>query len=197
MNEPRQSRLLLSGGIGAGKSAVGRTLASRGVPVIHTDEIGHSVLEPKGAAFTAVSSRWPQVVVDGLIVRTRLAEIVFADSSALDELEALTHPAIAGRVFTMLEEHSEEHLVVVEIPHLNDLLGDGWLRVAVVAPAETRLARLIQRGMDSTDARARMAAQPSDEEWMEAADFVVDNGGTPEQLETEVDRLMKAVGNAQ
>lgn len=191
MDQSQQIRLLVSGGIGAGKSALGRILASRGVPVIHTDEIGHSVLEPEGEAFTAVSSQWPQVVVEGRIDRPRLAEVVFADSHALDKLEAMTHPAIAARVFEMLREHEEQRLVAVEIPHLNDLLGEGWLRVVVVAPAETRLNRLIEKGMDPEDAAARMGAQPSDEEWAAAADLIVDNTGSIAELEAQVDELLE------
>lgn len=194
MTEAQQIRLLLSGGIGAGKSAVGEILASRGIPVIHTDKIGHSVLEPEGEAFAAVSSRWPHVVVEGRVDRALLAGIVFADTGALEELEAMTHPAIAAQVLSQLDDHSEEPLVVVEIPHLNDLLGAGWKRVVVVAPADVRLDRLQQRGMDAEDVKARMAAQPSDERWRNAADFIVDNGGDLGQLEAEVDRLLHAVG---
>ncbi len=92
-----------------------------------------------------------------------------------------------------MEELSDEPLVVVEIPHLNDLLGSGWLRVVVVAPAETRLARLIERGMEPADARARMAAQPAEAEWTNAADFVLDNGDGVEELEAQVDRLIEAI----
>ena len=193
MNEGQQIRLLLSGGIGAGKSAVGRILVEGGIPVIHTDQIGHSVLEPEGEAFDAVSSRWPQVVVEDRIDRTRLAAIVFAETAALDELEAITHPAIAARVFSELEGSADQPLVVVEIPHLNDLLGNGWLRVVVVAPTDTRARRLVERGMEAADVRARMAAQPSDEQWKEAADFIVDNSGDIDQLEPEVDRVVEAI----
>ncbi len=197
MNDFRQRRLLLSGGIGAGKSEVALILTSRGVPVIHTDEIGHSVLEPEGEAYSAVSSRWPQVVVEGRIARDRLATIVFADPETLGELEAMTHPFIAAGVFAELERYSDDPLVVVEIPHLNDLLGRGWIRVVVAAPSEARFQRLLSRGMDPEDARARMAAQPSDSEWGEAADFVIDNSADVARLGEEVDRVLSILSESQ
>ncbi|NNL69734.1 MAG: dephospho-CoA kinase, partial [Acidimicrobiia bacterium] len=101
MTGHRHTRILLSGGIGAGKSAAARIIAARGYPVIHADKIGHAVLEPEGEAFPAVAARWPEVVVDGMIDRPRLAEIVFDDPAALTELESLTHPAIAARIMNL------------------------------------------------------------------------------------------------
>ena len=78
MSDVAQTRVLLTGGIGAGKSAVAGLLEARGVPVIHADGIGHLVLEPEGEAFGPVAAWWPEVVVGGHIDRARLAAIVFS-----------------------------------------------------------------------------------------------------------------------
>ena len=190
MTEHRQVRVVLSGGIGAGKSAVADALAARGIPVVHADMIGHAVLEPEGEAFHAVSAWWPEILVDGHIDRPRLAAIVFGDPHALKDLESMTHPAIAARIHNLVAAQSEADLVVVELPLLFPLLGDGWTCVVVDAPMDARRQRLTERGMDGADIEARMTAQPSASEWTAAAGFVIHNNGMLEDLEREVDRLL-------
>jgi len=182
---------VLSGGIGAGKSAVADYLEARGIPVIHADTIGHAVLEPEGEAFHAVSAWWPEVLVGEHIDRSRLARIVFDDPQALRQLEAMTHPAIAARILNMVAAEDDADLVVVELPLLLPVLGDGWTRVVVDASLDSRKKRLVARGMDEGDIEARLAAQPSRDEWAAAADFVLLNDGTLDDLEQEVDRLLE------
>ncbi len=179
---------MLTGGIGSGKSAVAARLAARGAEVLAADATGHAVLEPGGEAFAAVAARWPAVVVAGRIDRGALARIVFADAAARRELEALTHPAIAARLAARVAV-SRAAVLVIELPLLVDLVGEGWPRVVVDAPVGVRRARLVARGMDADDIEARLGAQPARDEWLAAADFVVDNGGDLDQLEAEVARL--------
>jgi len=187
----RHIRIVLSGGIGAGKSAVAGALEARAIPVIHADTIGHEVLEPEGEAFHAVSAWWPEVLVDGHIDRSRLARIVFEDPQALRQLESMTHPAIVARILNLVAAEEEADLVVVELPLLLPILGDGWTRVVVDAPVELRRQRLAERGMAADDIEARMSAQPARQEWTDAAEFVIDNSGTLDDLEREVDRLLE------
>ena len=191
MSEARHVRIVLSGGIGSGKTSAANVFAARGIPVIHADSIGHEVLEPEGEAFHSVAAWWPEAVVDGRIDRQKLAAIVFHDPQALDQLESMTHPPIAARILNLVAAEGDAELVVVELPLLLPLLGEGWTRVVVDAPVDLRMQRLKDRGMEEADIEARMAAQPSREEWREAADHVIDNRGTPEQLEAEVDKLLK------
>ena len=98
MSPSAQVLLVLSGGIGSGKSTVGRRLAERGMAVIDADEVGHRVLEPDGAAFDEVAQRWPEVVSEDSIDRTALGRVVFGDAAQLRELEAITHPAIRAEI---------------------------------------------------------------------------------------------------
>jgi dephospho-CoA kinase len=150
------------------------------------------VLEPEGPAFEAVARRWPGTVVDGVIDRSRLAAIVFNDPGQLAELEAMTHPHIRRIILAMVE--GAEGPVAVEVPLLSDFLGAGWTRVVVDAPDEVRLQRLLARGVDPGDARARMRAQPSREQWLAGADVVVDNSGDEDHLMAEAERLAETLG---
>lgn len=187
----RTNRLIISGGIGAGKSMAAALLADHGARVIDADAVGHQVIAGDGAAYEAVAGRWPEVVVDGAIDRRALGRIVFSDPLQLQELEAMTHPAIARRITEMFGD--DQGVVAVEMPILEPILGEGWLRVVVDAPDDTRWARLRGRGLDDEEIAARMASQPSREDWLQAADYVLDNSGTVEELEAEVERLWESV----
>jgi dephospho-CoA kinase len=185
--------VLLGGGIGSGKSSALEMLSALGADVLSADDEARAVVEPGEAAYAEVVERWPEVVRgDGRIDRAALAGIVFADPEALHELEAITHPAVAARIARRVAR-SEAEVLVVEVPLLVDLLGPGWIRLVVDAPDEVRVSRLEERGMDPEDAARRMAAQPSRETWLAAADLVVDNGGDRAQLERECRRVWAAL----
>ena len=179
-------RLLIYGGIGSGKSTVTEFLSDLGAKIIEADKLGHEVLEPSGEAFAEVSARWPQVVEGGKINRSKLGAVVFADPDALQELESLTHPHIRSRIQAIVTESANEHLVL-EMPILRAFVGDGWVKVLIDAPLAARIERVVARDSDPEDAMARAAAQPSDAEYHEAADWVVANTG-------ELDDLRAAVG---
>lgn len=178
-------RVVVMGGIGSGKSAVGALFRELGAVVIDADRVGHEVLEPDGAAFGAVAARWPATVVNGRIDRAALAAIVFTDTDQLAELEAITHPAI-GRTIVERARAAGNQAVVVELPLMRRMLGEEWTWIVVDAPDDLRLARAVARGGDPSDVRRRMAAQPSREEWLAAADRVIDNGGDLDELRSQV-----------
>lgn len=186
------ARALLGGGIGSGKSTAAAIFASWGAQVFSADAAAHAVLEPGGAAAAAVAARFPGVVAAGRIDRRALAEVVFADAEARVALEAMTHPAI-GSVLAAWLAPVTEGVVLVEMPLPVDLLGPGWRWVVVDAPDEVRLARLAARGMAEADARQRMAAQPSREEWRRRADVVVDNGSGLDHLEEQCRRAWQVI----
>lgn len=168
-------RILLGGGIGAGKTSVCDVFAAHGFEVIVADAVGHSVLQPGGTAVDAVAEAWPTAVHDGIVDRARLARIVFTDPDELARLEAITHPEIGARIEDMLDDAPGP--VVVEVPVMSVLADREFVRVAVVADEDLRLARAVARGGDEADVRRRMASQPSDAEWRAWADVVVDNSG--------------------
>jgi dephospho-CoA kinase len=192
MGNPR-IRVVVSGGIGSGKSTVSRMMGELGAVVIEADAVGHEVLEPGGAAFTAVAERWPAVVVDGRIDRARLAAVVFTDEEALRELEQITHPAIGARVAALVAEAGDRD-VVVELPLTVDLLGPDWIRVVVDASPELRARRAEEAGWAADDVERRMAAQPGREEWLAGADAVLVNDGDLASLRTRVEELWRRLG---
>lgn len=185
-----QRLIVISGGIGSGKSAVGTALAHRGVGVIDADAIGHRVLEPSHPCHAEVAARWPEVVTDGRVDRRALGRIVFADPAALTELESITHPAIRDELRREIDS-VDLPMVAVELPFLRPFLESVDLRLVVDAPDDVRRRRLRARGMDDDEIDARMAAQPSRSEWHESADVVVDNSGDLEALEQEIDRILR------
>jgi dephospho-CoA kinase len=187
--------------MGAGKSTVAAMLAGRGAAVIDVDALGREVLEPGGEAYTAVVARFGPVVVagDGRIDRAALAGVVFDNPAALADLQAISHPAI-NRVLDRLLDGVEAGVVVLDMAilvesHLGRDLpsGRGYDTVVVVeAPLEVRVARLVSaRGVDEADARARVAAQASDEARRAVADHVIVNDGDLAALEVQVDALWR------
>ena len=183
----------LTGGIGSGKSTVSALLAARGAVIIDADAIVREVQQPGTPVFAAIVERFgPGVVAaDGALDRQAVAEIVFNDPAALKELNDLVHPAVGVEIATRLAAEAEtDHVVVLDIPLLveggrHDVAGV----IVVDTPVDTAVQRLVeQRGMSEADARARMANQASREDRLARADVVVDNSGSPADLEAEVDK---------
>lgn len=191
MTPDTSHRIVVAGGIGSGKSTVGRLLAERGVRVIDADRIGHQVLTDP-AVVEAVEGRWPEVVVDGVVDRARLASIVFVDPDDLRRLEAITHPAIRVGILEEAARHPGEP-VAVELPLMPEWLGVGWTVWVVDADTDTRMERVLTRGSASEDVVARMAAQPTRELWLEAADHVISNDGDLVDLASAVDKAWRSL----
>ncbi|MDJ0923414.1 MAG: dephospho-CoA kinase [Acidimicrobiia bacterium] len=187
-NTDQPLRLVISGGIGSGKSTVLAILAELGAVIIEADRLGHEVLEPGGAAHGAVADQWPAVVDGDRIDRTLLAAVVFSDPEQLDTLERLTHPHIRFAIQELVDRNPDRD-IAVELPVRSNLVGPGWSRVVVVAPVEERLDRAVARGFAEGDVARRMALQPSDAEWAESADHIIENAGSLGDLRRAVRKL--------
>jgi dephospho-CoA kinase len=188
-------RVGLTGGIGSGKSTVGAALTARGAVLVDSDRIAREVVEPGTPALEAIADRFGRDLVDadGRLRRRALAEIVFADPAARADLNAITHPAIGVRIQEQSAawEHTDR-IVVVDIPLLGpDSTKLYGLQVVVVVdvPVEVAVDRLVHyRDFTEQEARARVAAQISREDRRRLADLMIDNGGSREDLEAEVNR---------
>ncbi|MFN2555271.1 MAG: dephospho-CoA kinase [Nitriliruptorales bacterium] len=194
----------LTGGIGSGKSTIGRMLAERGATVLEADQLAREVVEPGTEGFREVVERFGEEVVtsQGGLDRQRVATIVFDDEEARQDLNAIIHPRVHARIearLADLEGSSElgaDGIVVVDVPLLVEAEGDRPYQsvVVVLAPEEVRIERLVrERDMDRDEVRNRMRAQASDEERLAVATHVVDNSGDLEDLERRVDALYEAL----
>ncbi|AUH43620.1 dephospho-CoA kinase [Streptomyces sp. CMB-StM0423] len=184
----------LTGGIGAGKSAVSRLLASYGAVLVDSDTIAREVVEPGTPGLAAVVAEFGDGVLaaDGSLDRAKLGSIVFADAGRRRALNAIVHPLVRERSAALQEAAGPDAIVVNDVPLLaeNDLAGLYDVVVVVDAAPATRLDRLVRlRGMAADEARARMAAQATREQRLAIADIVVDNDGTPEELAERVRKV--------
>lgn len=185
-------RVGLTGGIGSGKSTVARLLAEQGALVIDADQIAREVVKPGEPALTEIIERFgPEVVAsDGSLDRGALAAIVFADTAALSDLNAITHPRIAQRTAELMEQAADDAVVVYDVPLMvENNATDGWDAVIVVeADHQVRVHRLIERGLSPEDIEARMSRQASDEERRAVADVLIVNSGDLDDLRDQVTR---------
>ena len=185
-------RVGLSGGIGSGKSTVARALARRGAVVVDADAIAREVVEPGQPGLAAVVDRFGAGVLDGdgRLDRPALAAMVFDDAAARADLNAIVHPLVALESARRMAAAPPGSVIVLDVPLLVEAARKGYDVVVIVeAPEDVRLERLVVRGMGRDDARRRMAAQASDGERRRVADVVLDNSGSPEDLETQIESL--------
>src|SRR5947208_9911779 len=140
----------LTGGIGAGKSTVSRLLASHGAVIVDADLIARQVVEPEGPAYQGVVDRFGTEVLlpDGSLNRPALAEIVFADASALADLNAVVHPAVGVVIAERLAEEAQTgHVVILDVPLLVESGRTNTSGTIVVdCPPEEALRRAVARG---------------------------------------------------
>jgi dephospho-CoA kinase len=193
-------RVGLTGGIASGKSLVADELAARGAIIIDADVLAREVVEPGTPALAAIVERFgPQVMLDGQLNRARLAEIVFADPLARQDLERIVHPAVRARA-AELERAAGTAAVVVHVIPL--LVETGQQQefdfvVTVDVDQETQIHRLMARnGFSRAEAEARIAAQASREDRKIAANVVLDNTGSVAQLRDQVAALWAVLTSA-
>jgi dephospho-CoA kinase len=172
--------LLVTGGIGSGKSSLVAELRELGFETMDADRVGHRALEPGEPGHEAVAARWPAAVGGGgEIDRKALAAVVFSNLEELAELERITHPSIRAALVAALDEKGPPLVIDLSVPGLID--ADSVLSslptVVVDAPVELRRRRLAARGLDQADIAGRIAAQPGRGEWLLLADVVVPNHG--------------------
>ncbi|MGY1723782.1 dephospho-CoA kinase [Blastococcus sp. SYSU DS0533] len=186
-------RIGLTGGIGSGKSTVSGLLVERGAVLVDADRIAREVLERGTPGLAAVVEEFGAGILsaDGSLDRAALAAIVFSDEAARRRLDALVHPLVRKRSAELVAAAPEDAVLVNDVPLLVETgQAAGYdLVVVVEADRETRVARLVGRGLTEADARARIAAQATDEQRRAVADVVLDNSGTLEQLTEQVDRF--------
>lgn len=191
------SRILhvgLTGGIASGKSAVSQRLAEHGAIIIDADQLAREVVEVGTEGLAEVVAEFGQDVVgeDSSLDRTALGHVIFDDEEARGRLNAIIHPRVREAAARLRDAAPDGSVVVEDIPLLVETGQQDRFDVLVVveAPEEERLRRMVEdRGMDRSEAESRMSAQTTDRERAAAADVVLDNSGTLEELHAQTDRL--------
>jgi len=184
----------LTGGIGAGKSAVSARLAEHGAVVIDADAIAREVVAAGTDGLAAVVAEFGTGVLtgDGELDRPALGALVFSEDKRRQALNAIVHPLVLSRSAELVVRAGPATLVVHDIPLLaeNGLAAGFALVVVVHADKQARLDRLTaNRGMSAEDAAARIRAQASDAERAAVADVLVSNDSTLAALQSRVDSL--------
>ncbi|MFD3746914.1 dephospho-CoA kinase [Nocardia sp. NPDC058633] len=187
-------RIGLTGGMGAGKSTVARTLVELGAVLIDSDAIAREVVAPGTPGLAALVEEFGERILkpDGSLDRPALAAVAFADDVSRGKLNAITHPLVGARTAELIGDAPADAIVVQDIPLLveNGLAPLMQLVVVVGAQEETRLRRLVEhRGVDEADARVRIAAQATDDQRRAVADVWLDNNGAPDVVEEQVRAL--------
>lgn len=176
----------LTGGIGAGKSAVTGLLVELGAAVIDADVVAREVVLPGTPGLAAVVDAFgPEVLrADGALDRPALGQRVFGDDEARRRLNAIVHPLVGRRTLELWAQADGADLLVHDVPLLveNGLAPRYHLVAVVHAPAALRLTRLERRGLPPHEARARMRAQATAEQRRAVADVEWDNSGSPADL---------------
>ncbi|WP_072807397.1 dephospho-CoA kinase [Rhodococcoides yunnanense] len=187
-------RLGLTGGIGAGKSTVSKILSGSGGVLIDADAIAREVVEPGTTGLEQLVAAFGKDILspDGSLDRPALAAKAFGSDDARATLNSIVHPLVGARTVELLDGAPADAVVVQDIPLLVEgNSGALFHLVAVVfADAEERVERLVgQRKMPEHDARARIAAQASDDARRAAADIWIDNSGAPGDIDDVVRAL--------
>ena len=189
-------RVGLTGGIGAGKSAVAKIFEDFGAYIVDTDALAREAVAPNSDGFMEIARVWPQVVRTGALDRPALAEIVFNDPAARERLNAILHPHIRRLAMDREARAKPGQLVVHIVPLLFETGYDRLVdkTVAVLAPEDARIARIVSRdGIDEARVRARMAAQIDPEEARRRADYAIENDGNFDRLREKTSEVYRAL----
>lgn len=171
----------ITGGTGCGKTTLLDMIREKGGLVLDCDAIYHELLKTDKEMLAAIDARFPGTVEDGVLQRKKLGAIVFADKAALEDLSRITGGAIGRELHRQLATNPP--LAAIDAIRLFEggLNKLCQLTVAVTAPVETRVQRLMLRdNIPEEYARARIAAQPTAEEFSRLCDYTLCNDSTKE-----------------
>jgi dephospho-CoA kinase len=190
----------LTGGIASGKSTVAKILERLGAAVINADDLSREVVEPGKVAWQEIIDAFGTGVLqpDQTLDRQKLRTVIFSDRDGRKKLEAIIHP----RVRALAEERIRDHtvagysIIVYEVPLLFEGKLHEWLRpvILVACDVDTQRSRLQERDhLTQTEAQKHIDAQMSLAEKRRLADYVIENNGSREELEQQVQVVLKKI----
>ena len=183
----------LTGAIGSGKSSVSALFARKGAIIIDGDGIAKQLQQKGSATLQKMVDEFGDILLEtGELDRAKVAQLVFGDADLLKRLNAIMHPAISAEILRQIEANTAtDNVVVLDMPLLVENPREGMSGLVVVdVDPEVAISRLVQfRNMNEDDARRRMASQASREDRLKVADRVIDNSGSPDALNAQVDEV--------
>jgi dephospho-CoA kinase len=183
----------LTGAIGSGKSSVSALFTRKGAIIIDGDGIAKQLQQKGSATLQKMVDEFGDILLDtGELDRAKVAQLVFGDADLLKRLNAIMHPAISAEILRQIEINmATDNVVVLDMPLLVENPREGMSGLVVVdVDPEVAISRLVQfRHMNEDDARRRMASQASREDRLKVADRVIDNSGSPDELDAQVDEV--------
>ena len=185
----------ITGGTGCGKTTLLKAIEGAGGLILDCDAIYHHLLKTDRSLLAAIENRFPGTVENGELQRKKLGSIVFADKNALNDLNAITHQAIKNEVLCQL--NAQPRLAAIDAIGLfeGDLAELCDVTVAITAPTQARVKRLMLRdGISEEYARSRIAAQ-HDEAWFrEKCDHVLQNDAAVEDFQDKCLAFLRKLG---
>ena len=174
----------ITGGTGCGKTTALNAISLLGGKVIDCDRVYHTLLQKDKKLLSAIDARFPGTVNDGILNRSALAAIVFSDENALLDLNKITHGAVRQEVLSLLGENPEFAAIDAIELFEGGLAELCHVTVAVTAPREIRVQRLMKRdGITQAQALMRINAQKPDDYFAKKCDYVLENAATEEDFQ--------------
>ena len=185
----------ITGGTGAGKTTLLRCIHELGGMILDCDEIYHRLLETNSDLLCAIETRFPGTVEDGQLNRKKLGAIVFSNEQALEDLNRITHGAVKEEVLCKL--NNTPQLAAIDAIGLfeGELAQLCDVTVAITAPEELRVKRLMARdGISREYAKSRIRAQHSDAWFRERCDVILENHGTEADFQEKCLAFLQSLG---
>ena len=185
----------ITGGTGCGKTTLLKTIENAGGLILDCDAIYHELLKTDKTLLAAIENRFPGTVENGELQRKKLGAIVFADSKTLQELNKITHTAVKDAVLCKLREHKGLAAIDAIALFEGGLAELCDVTVAVTAPVEDRVERLMIRdGISEEYARSRIAAQHGNDWFSQKCDHVLENDGNFDAFATKCLAFLQEFG---
>ena len=176
----------ITGGTGCGKTTLLNCIAQLGGVILDCDAIYHDLLRTDPALLGAIEKRFPGTVENGALQRKKLGNLVFSDEKALNDLNKITHGAVKAEVVRRLAEKPKLAAIDAIALFEGGLAELCDVTVAVTAPEEARIQRLMARdGIDRDYAKRRIDAQKNADWFRQNCDYCLENNGTQAQFRTD------------
>lgn len=193
----------LTGSIATGKSTAGNIIRNHGYQVINSDKIGHDLMEPGQKNYNEIVESFGKDILneDKTINRTKLGEIVFSNKDKLELLNKISHKNIFNKINCIIHQ-SFDKIIFIELPILIELKKENKLSIEfdeiwlVYVNPEIQIKRLIERNdLSEKQAKDRIGSQMSIDEKLGYADFIINNEGSLEDMEDQINKRLKIYEN--